>query len=347
MPVQRIYRMMAPRAGRGPLILPEGAEINSATEWLAAGPPWVRHRTLVDLLEQEPDDAEVMAARRAMVEDIQVRGLLGALSEWPGSAMKGHNDASHLLHRVTFLADLGLTVEDPGIGAIAERILAHQSQEGAFQTLLRVPESFGGTGEDQLAWMLCDSPQLLYALLRFGLREDPQVGMAVRHLAGLVQENGWRCVVSPELGKFRGPGRKADPCPYATLLALKALSLTGEGIESDACRVGAETLLGLWDQRRERRPYLFAMGTDFAKLKTPLIWYDILHVTEVLTRFPWLRSDPRLAEMVSLVAGKSDHLGRFTPESIWTAWKGWEFGQKREPSRWLTLQVLRMLARLG
>ncbi len=29
----------------------------------------------------------------------------------------------------------------------------------------------------------------------------------------------------PALGKFRGPGRKDDPCPVANLYALKALSL--------------------------------------------------------------------------------------------------------------------------
>jgi hypothetical protein len=33
---------------------------------------------------------------------------------------------------------------------------------------------------------------------------------------------------------------------------------------------------------------MFAMGSDFAKLRAPLVWYDILHVTETLTRFPWL-----------------------------------------------------------
>ena len=34
--------------------------------------------------------------------------------------------------------------------------------------------------------------------------------------------------------------------------------------------------------------------------------------------------------------------GRYTPESVWTAWKDWEFGQKKEPSPWLTLLVDRI-----
>jgi hypothetical protein len=87
------------------------------------------------------------------------------------------------------------------------------------------------------------------------------------------------------------------------------------------------------------------MGTDFRKLKYPLIWYDILHVTEVLSRFEWLRQDPRLMEMVSVMAAQGDAEGRFTPGSVWTAWKGWDFGQKKAPSRTLTWAVHHILSR--
>ncbi len=127
---------------------------------------------------------------------------------------------------------------------------------------------------------------------------------------------------------------------------LKALSLTAKWRSSKAARTGAEALLTLWSESQTRHPYMFHMGTDFRKLKAPLVWYDILHVLDVLTRFPWLRKDPRLQEMAKLVAGKADARGRFTPESVWKAWGDWEFGQKREPSRWLTLLATRALDRL-
>jgi hypothetical protein len=76
-----------------------------------------------------------------------------------------------------------------------------------------------------------------------------------------------------------------------------------------------------------------------------LIWYDLLHVAEVLTQFEWLSKDKRLGELVAIVKAKTDHQGRFTPESIWQAWRAWDFGQKREPSVWLTLIAWRMLNR--
>ncbi|MDO8491802.1 MAG: hypothetical protein Q7T04_07300, partial [Dehalococcoidia bacterium] len=159
------------------------------------------------------------------------------------------------------------------------------------------------------------------------------------------RDNGWPCAVSPELGKFRGPGRKDDPCPYATLVMLKALSQMPEWRDSDACHSGAEALLTLWSERRKRHPYMFFMGTDFCKLKAPLVWYDILHVTDVLTRFSWLLGDARLQEMVGIVKAKTNEDGLFTAESAWKAWSEWDFGQKREPSPWLTFLVQRMLRR--
>jgi len=92
---------------------------------------------------------------------------------------------------------------------------------------------------------------------------------------------------------------------------------------------------------------MFFMGTDFCKLKAPLVWYDVLHVTEVLTQFPWLKGDARLQEMAGAVRSKAGPDGRFTPESVWKAWDGWDFGQKREPSPWLTLLAQRMLKRIA
>ena len=54
-----------------------------------------------------------------------------------------------------------------------------------------------------------------------------------------------------------------------------------------------------------------------------------------------------LQEMLVLLAGKADAQGRFTLESVWTAWKDWEFGQKKQPSRWLTLHAWSVLLRGG
>ena len=91
---------------------------------------------------------------------------------------------------------------------------------------------------------------------------------------------------------------------------------------------------------------MFYMGTDFRKLKAPFVWYDILHVLDVLSQLSWLRNDSRLKEMSDIIKSKADNEGKYTPESEWKAWKGWDFGQKKQPSRWLTFLVLRILGRI-
>ncbi len=159
----------------------------------------------------------------------------------------------------------------------------------------------------------------------------------------LARANGWPC--AGDIGKFRGPGRKDDPCPYANLIMLKALAQAPGWRDSPEARVGVEVQLQLWEERRERHPYMFFMGTDFCKLKAPTVWYDIIHVLDVLTQLPWARDDRRLRDMLGVVMAKADAQGRFTPESVWRAWSDWEFGQKTAPSPWLTFLVRRIVAR--
>jgi len=316
-------------------------------DWLLSGEPWVAYRTRLDLLGQPERDPSVQSSRQAMLTHPQVQELVSELAAWPGPPVSSHKSAGQLLHKLSFLADLGLRADDPGMPQVVVEILARQSAQGPFQMLSNISPRYGGSGEDELAWALCDAPTVAYSLVRFGLGENPVVQRAVTHLTGLVRENGWPCAVSPELGKWRGPGKKGDPCPYANLIMLKLLAQLPGHCDSQAARLGAETALRLWEHSLVQHPYIFYMGTDFRKLKAPLVWYDLLHLADVLTRFGWLRSDPRLLEMTTLLHAKADPFGRFTPESIYQAWRAWDFGQKKAPSRWLTFLGWRTLSRLA
>jgi len=315
-------------------------------EWLLEGPPWIEYRTRIDLLRQPESDSAVQASRESMLEDSRIKAILADLADWPGVVVSSHKSANQPFHKLTFLADLGLKAGDSAMVDIIPRILRHQSPEGPFQLRMNVPTHYGGSGEDQWAWALCDAPLVVYALIKLGMEHLPEVQPALEHLIGLVRDNGWPCAVSKELGAFRGPGRKDDPCPFANLAMLKALSQSTRWKDSYASHAGAETLLALWTGSADRHPYMFYMGTDFRKLKVPLVWYDLVHVLDVLSCFPWLAQDTRLRDMVELLKSKSDAEGRFTLESVWTAWKAWEFGQKRVPSRWLTLLAWRIIRRV-
>ena len=245
--------------------------MDKVMDWLSSGPPWVEYRSRVELKGEGEGSPAVHSARERMIDHHQVQGILDELASWPAAALKSHKSAGHLLHKLTFVADLGLRQTDSVLEKVIEQVLARQSDEGPFQIMMNINPRYGGRGDDEFVWMLCDAPLTLYALVKFGLQDDPRIMAAAEHLTGLIRENGWPCAVSPELGSFRGPGRKDDPCPYANLVMLKVLAEFDEWRDSDVTRCGVEAALTLWEERRERHPYLFHMGTDFSKLKAPLI----------------------------------------------------------------------------
>jgi len=320
--------------------------MNLPLEWLLEGEPYIEYHTRRDLLGQPADNPRVITARSAMLAQPLVAGLVAELANWPGQVISSHKSAGQSFHKLTFLAELGLTAADPGVDTVIAAVKRLQSPEGPFQLVTQIPVHFGGSGQEQRAWALCDAPLSVYALAKFGLQNDPAVRAAMDYLTALVRDNGWPCAVSKELGNFHGPGNRKEPCPYATLAMLKALTAFDDLRDSPAARVGAESLLHLWSESLTQHPYIFYMGNDFRKLKVPLVWYDLVHVLDVLSQFAWLRGDPRLGDMLGVLKKKMDTNGRFTVESVWMAWKEWEFGQKKTPSRWLTLTAWKIMKRI-
>lgn len=57
---------------------------------------------------------------------------------------------------------------------------------------------------------------------------------------------------------------------------------------------------------------MFVMGSGFQKLKAPLLWYDILHVVDILTKFEWLHKGKRILEMVGIIRSKADTMGFYS-----------------------------------
>lgn len=308
--------------------------------------PWTRFRTRLDLLDETDTAPEARRDYEQMVSHPLIQGLLDRAQTWPGPPLKRHSDASHPLYALSTLADFGIRSDPSGMQAAVDRVLAHQSPEGPFEHLGNIPRAFGGSGEDAWHWLACDAPTLLYFLLCTLGPTHPQVEPAVEHLLGVVEENGWRCIADPALGKFKGPGKRGDPCPIANVYALKALSLVPEASSSDAVQCGINMLLSHWEIQAEKKYFLFGIGTDFRKLKYPFVWYNILHVADVLSRYENARRDPHLQEMVSAILDQEQD-GRYTATSMYRAWKGWSFADKKNPSPWLTFIVERISKRMG
>ena len=126
---------------------------------------------------------------------------------------------------------------------------------------------------------------------------------------------------------------------------LNLLAEIDEYRNSDIAKQGVESILSLWENSLERHPYMFYMGTDFRKLKAPAMWYDVVSVADCLSKIDSVKTDVRFCEMVDLIKEKQNADGLFVPESVYQKFKGWDFGQKKIVSPYLSFLCIRLLER--
>ena len=312
---------------------------------LENGESWLLYATRINLLNESKEDLKVL--RKQALSEQKIKSYLNDITDFHSILVSNHKNVELPIHKLLFLLEIGLDVDVPEIQKALDEIMAHKDRNGVYQSLTNIPKHYGGNGEDTFGWCLCDAPLLLYALVKAGIDYDKFIKQGVEFLLSFYKTQGFPCTVSQEHGKFRGPGRKDDCCPYATLIMLKLLSNIPEYKKSKISTDMAMILLSLWEDSLEKHPYMFYMGTDFRKLKAPAMWYDIVSVVDVLSHFDFVRSDSRFLEMVALIKDKQDKNGLFTPEAVYQKCKNWDFGQKKQPSPYLTYLCNQLLIRVG
>ena len=306
------------------------------------GEAWLQYAVRLNILRESKQSLSDL--RALALSDLKIKTYLNDIADYHSTLVSNHKNPDLPIHKLLFLLDIGFDTEVPEIQTAIEKIIEHKDESGVYLSLTNIPKHFGGSEEDIFGWCLCDAPLLLFALLKAGVDYDKHIKQVVDYLAGFYKDSGFPCTVSREIGKFRGPGRKNDPCPYASLIMLKLLSAIPEYKESEIVTNTAAVLLTLWENSLERHPYMFYMGTDFRKLKAPAMWYDLVSVIDVLRRVESVKSDARFVEMTAMIESKRDGNGLFTPEAVYTKFKGWDFGQKKAPSPYLTYLCYRILA---
>ncbi|MBN2172178.1 MAG: terpene cyclase/mutase family protein [Candidatus Krumholzibacteriota bacterium] len=308
-------------------------------EWLLAGEPHVRYRTLTDLLGRAEDDGEVLRARRAVRRHGPVRAIFARQhrsGRW-GSAtdiQKWWPRTDTTFWVLGVLADFGLRRDAPRVAAACEYVLGTQQPCGAF----------GWAPPPTPAE--CFTGILAGSLAACGYGEDPRLGRVYDWLLARQRpDGGFWC---KNTGQPGGPREGEPSCAFASLCVAGALAEIPRLARGAAARRLAGFLLGCWERRGTIRyaGHDSRIGTGWERLKYPFTDYRILRFVDVLSRLPAARRDARLGEVVDLLLAGGDPEGRFRAGSIHRAWSDFDFGQKREPSRWLTLLVHRVAGRV-
>ena len=303
--------------------------------------PSIRYWALKDLLDKSETEPEVAEAKGKICESKEVKMIFSKSdinggpfwSKPNGNIYWGTFSTGSAL---MFLAETGLTKEDTGIEGLARLLFRYQSAEGFFKLS---PEGPG--------WWSCFTATVLGALLRFGYVDDKTVEKGIEWLLSTQRlDGGWYCTKNALKG---GPKEKLDSCPHSVLNVLWAFMNTPELRSRKELVPAVEFLLHHWeikipipDVDRGR----YGIGSRFGWIKYPLFEYHLLKYVYVLSHYDYALKDRRLIEAIDLLISKQDTQGRWVIDKPYTGWEEFEFGKKGCPSKWATLNALRVLKRL-
>jgi hypothetical protein len=316
--------------------------------WLLEGDdPSVRYLALTDLLGAPPDDAEVVAARSAIMTDGTVPRILAAQLDdghWEGRDRFYTGKYRGTVWQLVILAELAADGADERVRAGCEAILrdSQDAASGGF-SMARAKRAGGGLHSSVIP---CLTGNLVWSLIRLGMLEDPRVQRAI----------GWITTYQRfDDGDGEAPtGWPYEPyemcwgrhtCHMGVVKALKALAaIPPDRRTPEAERTladGAEFML---------RHHVHKRSHDLTKLAKPgwrrfgfplMYQTDVLEILGILTALG--NRDERMQEALDLVASKADAQGRWNLENTFNDRFVVPIETKGEASRWLTLKALQVL----
>lgn len=332
------------------------------TDWLLEpdeNQPAVRYYTLRDILDRDENDAEVKAAKAAIMTSGPVPVILAA--QHPEGYWGGKPTYTGSVSAIIFLAQLGADGTDPRVRAGCEFLLSRYIDS---KGRLLGDLSLKGT---PISGFDCTAGGMGSALIDFGWLEDHRLQTAMEQMTQAINSNP----------PFACSGRNANlPCAWGAIKAMIALSKipTVQRTRNmrEAIKQGVDFLLS-------RDPavadYPFGSGnrpsSTWFKFGYPLrSEADMLQNLEVLLAQGQAKH-PKLANALDLVIGKQNQQGRWllergykeladTQEQKVFYWyhnalrlyiSDKELAKiqekKGQPSKWVTLRALRVLKRAG
>ncbi len=326
--------------------------ITSVTDWLLErNNPDVRYLALRDLLDRQPDDPELTAAR---VEAHQVGSIAAVLAEmkdegyWVDSGTGYYPKYRGTVWSIILLAQLGASAaQDKRIRRACAYVLDHALTAGGQFSVTGAPS---GTAD-------CLQGNLCAALLDLGY-EDPRLETAIEWMArsvtgeGLAPVDDRQAVVRYYAGKcgptFACGSNNKLPCAWGAIKVMLAFSKWPKQkrtpLISRAIAEGINFLFST-DPALANYPsgYSDKPSSNWWKFGFPVFYVtDLLQNVEALVALGY-GHDQRLANALNVIQEKQDAQGQWALEYDY-AGKTWlNFGVKKQANKWVTLRALRVL----
>jgi hypothetical protein len=318
--------------------------------------PGVRYLALCDLLDLPAEDRELKSARKSAHKEGPIAEVLSNMEQegyWvkpgPGYTQKYRSTVWSII----LLAQLGASInEDKRIEQACEYLLDHMCEGGQFTSSTSGAPS--GTVD-------CLQGNLCWSLMQIGY-DDPRLEKAYEWMARTVTGDG----IAPAEDKdvavryyyfksgpiFACGINNQLPCAWGGVKVMLALgkipAKQRTPLIKKAIKQGVDFFLGIdpataeYPTRKDDAP-----SRNWWKFGFPVFYItDLLQLAEAMVNLGYGK-DKRLTNTLDIIREKQNEHGQWLMEFDYTG-KTWaDFGEKKQPNKWVTLRALRVLKAVG
>ncbi len=323
---------------------------NDSTDWLLEdNNPFVRHFTLIDILDKSIKNSEVIESKKNIMNSELIQRILlkqnskGYWFEPENFYIKRKYKGT--VWNLIILAEIGAKGNDKRIKNACEFILKNsQNKESGGFSYSRL-KSGGGTDSKVLP---CLTGNMLWCLIRFGYIDDIRVQKGIEWITTYqrfddgIQELPKNWPYKKHINCF---GKHS--CHMGVVKSLKAFAEIPEEIRSKDVKItikkGVEYLL---------KHHIYKRSHDLSKISKPswlqlsfphMYQSDILEILDILTGLGY--KDKRMQDAIDILISKQNTNGTWNLERTFNGRFITNIETKGKPSKWITLNALRVLKR--
>ena len=283
--------------------------------------PSVRYWTLVELLDWPGTDPEVQETRAAIAQQPLVKEIFALQrpeGHWGDDETKPHT-AQGAVGALSLLYVLG-AAPDRRTAAGCDSFLKNCQHESG---------GFSMTRKQRSGIFPCTTGEHLRFLVYFGLGDDPRVRVA---FSFLIESMSGEHVL--DCGRYQH-----RDCLWGAIAALNGLAALPANMHSEQSK---SVVAGLADALLDARYDFEGEHKRWLTFGVPRAW-DLLSALKALAAHGYAR-DPRFAPLLKRVLHRQDDQGRWLCGSVS---RTWPIEKRNQPSKWVTLDALRLLKQAG
>ena len=283
--------------------------------------PSIRYWTLTELLDRPADHPEVQEARAAIADQSLVKELFALQRPegyWGDDETKPYT-AQGAVTALALLHMLGVTPDERTAAGCDSLLRFCQHESGGFSLTKKLRSGI----------FPCTTGEHLPFLVYFGLGDDPRVRAAFAFvIEGMSADDALDC------GRYQH-----QDCLWGAIAALNGLAVLPPGMRSTqskrtVARLANALLDAKYDFEGEHKRWL--------TFGVPRGW-DLLSALKALAAHGYVQ-DSRFMPLLKLVLNRQDDQGRWLCGSVS---RTWSIEKRNQPSKWITLDALRVLKQVG